>query len=129
MQLTLLVLKSVLSLVLILQEQRLSMLSSWINLLDSKCPLEQIIRPSFLNGKKEETGLGDQQKKFNDAKVSTNGKHVKPTRSFIMEEIFGHGLWENKQSKKQVKETTSFFNNLQNARGDFAGLWGPPIKK
>lgn len=46
-----------------------------------------------------------------------------------MEEIFGHGLWENKQSKKQVKETTSFFNNLQNARGDFVGLWGPPIKK
>ena len=46
-----------------------------------------------------------------------------------MEEIFGHGLWENKQSKKQVKEATSFFNNLQNARGDFVGLWGPPIKK
>ncbi|CAN7050168.1 unnamed protein product [Brassica rapa subsp. trilocularis] len=34
MQLTLLVLKSVLSLVLYLQDQRLSILSSWINLLD-----------------------------------------------------------------------------------------------
>ncbi|WZZ72235.1 hypothetical protein YC2023_083605 [Brassica napus] len=72
---------------------------------------------------KEETGLGDQQKKFNDAKVSTNGKH---------ELHHGGDIWSwtvGKQSKKQVKEATSFFNNLQNARGDFVGLWGPPIKK
>lgn len=57
---------------------------------------------------KDETGLGEHQKKLKgcndpiDTKVwdvSTNGKDVQPIQS-IMEEIFGHGSWENKARNK-----------------------------
>uniref|UniRef100_A0A1J3FV62 AT-rich interactive domain-containing protein 2 n=1 Tax=Noccaea caerulescens TaxID=107243 RepID=A0A1J3FV62_NOCCA len=52
--------------------------------------------------KKDETGLGEHQKECNDPmyqKVSTNGKDLQPAGS-IMEEIFGHGSWEDKARNK-----------------------------